>query len=76
MADNEEFLVFLAAFRVGFSASREGFNGECGYVHLAPTEAEYAQDVSVIEASNDELEVKLAELAAVAFQAITKTDQC
>ena len=25
-----------AAFRAGFGVSREGFNGECAYDHLAP----------------------------------------
>lgn len=24
------------AFRIGFAATREGFNGECPYDHLAP----------------------------------------
>jgi len=28
--------IFKAAFLLGFKASREGFNAECPYEHLAP----------------------------------------
>lgn len=36
MTDDVETMIFRRGFRTGFAASREGFNGECEFDHLAP----------------------------------------
>jgi hypothetical protein len=42
----EEAAAFRAGFRAGFSVSREGFNGECAFDHLAPSEEYHGRGAS------------------------------
>lgn len=40
MKNEKDIEIFSLAFKLGFMVSREGFNGECVFDHLAPDDVE------------------------------------
>ena len=45
----EELTLLGEAFLLGFAVSREGFNGECGFDHCAPSELKAGDGYSLAE---------------------------
>jgi hypothetical protein len=70
MAEQEVRELVEKAFFIGFSVSREGFNGECTYDHLAPRELESDHEIRVAVSADAEGCLENDPLRALCDQAI------